>query len=616
MISRRNYFASVMLIVVLMFLLMASTVLRDRWNDYNANAHLSVPGSDLSGVNIAWENEAGTSDTGSCVLIGSSENDLGLTVLEWTEYSRRDFSEYPSLAAYDHRPDTKRPEMIAIDSDYINWQTGEDTQRLANYASQGINLVFLTLPDVSVVRSSAPLKNLLGISAVAGENLEADGIFLYSGFLLGGEKVYLPPDNPAPEAVEQFVFPGNTSESGKPVFDYYLLGAGTKLYMRGIPDGDNIEEGDYPALIWRRSQGSSYVFAVNGGYMEGAAGLGILTAISSDMHPYEIYPVVNAQSMILVNYPVLSNENAEEIKRLYSRSIQDVHQEIIWPDIWRTIQPYDYKVTCMVSPQLDYDDDTPPQADRWEYYLKIFNEDEAEAGLSLENPFGTPASVQAEEDEKFFADNSDYIFFSAYAGNTGNSEIKQALNNKLLSNVDTIVKAYGDESGRIIGAFDSEITAQTAFNADFNFTYKQDFETRCVMTAIGYSNVYYDMTSLVYPEGEEDTWEWVYPEFHTSVDGFGALFPDFDKTTAAESGERVRSFLTSRYTDSRTGDVITLKAQGAGDPKWFVLRTHYENVVGAQGADYTQIEEGAYLIGAYEDEVKITLEPAANTAQK
>ena len=41
---------------------------------------------------------------------------------------------------------------------------------------------------------------------------------------------------------------------------------------------------------------------------------------------------------------------------------------------------------------------------------------------------------------------------------------------------------------------------------------------------------------------------------------------------------------------------------------WFLLRTHSESVCGIVGGDYEKIEDGAYLICAHEDEVKIEVE--------
>lgn len=75
-------------------------------------------------------------------------------------------------------------------------------------------------------------------------------------------------------------------------------------------------------MIWRREAETASVFAVNGAYMEDAAGLGILSAMSAKMEPYGIYPVVNAQTLVYANYPGVADENKEMLMERYSQSME------------------------------------------------------------------------------------------------------------------------------------------------------------------------------------------------------------------------------------------------------------------------------------------------------
>ena len=109
-----------------------------------------------------------------------------------------------------------------------------------------------------------------------------DGIHLYAGFLLGGETYY--------QAVED---EDKGYQDMELRFPWYQLASGTKVYMTGIPEDESIDTEDYPVVIWRKSFGSAYVFAVNGGYMEGVTGLGLLSAMSAEIYSYEIYPAVS-----------------------------------------------------------------------------------------------------------------------------------------------------------------------------------------------------------------------------------------------------------------------------------------------------------------------------------
>ena len=88
------------------------------------------------------------------------------------------------------------------------------------------------------------------------------------------------------------------------MFPWFQLESGTKVYMKGIPKDKTLKEEAYPVVIWRNSFEKASVFAVNGNYMEDATGLGLLTGMLCEMSDYAIYPVVNAQNLVIANYPV------------------------------------------------------------------------------------------------------------------------------------------------------------------------------------------------------------------------------------------------------------------------------------------------------------------------
>lgn len=625
MISRRNFFSIVTLMLVLLFLVMATNDLKDRWNDYAVNTYTETAEKYPSKVHFPWSSgtekaeedavaEEGNSSfsRGTVVLIGDSESIYGKTVGEWAAYSRRKMIEHPSLKSYEEAEDPEGgPGMLVIDSGCIDWNREEEVQFLRQCVEQGTNLVFCTLPDVSVIKDSRQVRDLLGIREVRQEEAAAAGLHLYSGFLLGGERVYLPEERTAEGEEEEAVFPGEVNGAGKPVFPWYLLTSGTKVYMKGIPEEESVDTEEYPVLIWRKSFGTAYVFAVNGGYMKGVEGIGILSAMSAEMHPYEIYPVINAQNMILVGYPSLADENRAEMDRLYGKSLKDLYQESIWTNVRMVMDRYQYKATCMVTPQYDYSDQALPEGEQIEYYLKIFNEASAEVGLSGRSVSDTPIERKLEEDGEFIREAVDtYQFSSFYAGKLSEDEIEKALKTDLLSSVMTVVKEYEDGDSGIVEALSESVIAQTAFDIGFDYTYRGDFLARCLETALGYLSISYDMERVAYPKGEEDTWEKLSVDFGTTVDTFGRLFQEFDRTTVSESDFRIWRFLTLRYRDSRKGDTIEVQVTGEEAEKYFILRTHNETVSQMEGGSWKRLEEGAYLIRADEEEILITLEPA------
>ena len=48
---------------------------------------------------------------------------------------------------------------------------------------------------------------------------------------------------------------------------------------------------------------------------------------------FELYPVVNAQSLSVADYPSFAQENQENLQRIYSSGLKMVSQNIIWPSL-------------------------------------------------------------------------------------------------------------------------------------------------------------------------------------------------------------------------------------------------------------------------------------------
>lgn len=57
MISRRNFFSIVTLMLVLLFLVMATNDLKDRWNDYAVNTYTETAEKYPSKVRFPWSSE-------------------------------------------------------------------------------------------------------------------------------------------------------------------------------------------------------------------------------------------------------------------------------------------------------------------------------------------------------------------------------------------------------------------------------------------------------------------------------------------------------------------------------------------------------------------------------
>ncbi len=621
MISRRNFFIITILMSVVFFLCMFINNLKDRSNDYSTNTFVTGTAEDYpSRVNIyvpeslrdggesvkeTAEDKAGAGTVsvtrGKVVCIGDEKDMLQDVVKEWAAYTKRDAAGYDSISLYEEAEKGRgHPEMLVIDSAHIDWKNKKETEFLENQAGQGTNLIFATLPDVSVIKSNRQLRELLGIRKVEQAETTVEGVHLYGGFLLGGEMVY------KTEKKEEQKF-----QDMELTFPWYKLTSGTKVYMKGIPGDEEVEKEDYPVLVWRKSCGPAYVFAVNGGYMQGVEGLGLLSAMSSEMYPYEIYPVVNAQNIILAGFPGVADENREELEKYYGRSLKLLYQENIWPAIDTSLQDYQIGVTCMMTPQYDYSDNKHPDPKQLKYYMKILHEKSVEIGLSGMNVSHTRVKEKLAKDQKFINEVAgNYEFASFYAGDMDQREIMAALQEDILSSVRTIVRGYDEEDASLLGYISEYITEQKAVINGPEYTFSQDFRTRCLETALGYLSMCCDMERIAYPESDKDSWDELAVEFVKNVDVIGQSFDGFDKTTTAESDVRIRDFLALDYTESQKENEIHLRTNGTDGTVWFIFRSYANTIKEVEGGSFKELEEGVCLIEAKSKDITVILEPA------
>lgn len=616
MISRRNFFSITIMMFAVFLLCMSLTSWKDGWNDYSVNRYtetaenypsqfnIYIPGSpsassDENAASAAPGETLAARDT--VIYIGGAEG--APAVEQWVTYTKRKIAQYPTVAAFSGYAG-EAPELLVLDPAGVNWGSFRELELLMQCIEEGTHLVFCALPEVSVIKGSEQVRELLGIQGVRKDRVSLNGYYLRPGFLLGGEAFYL---ETLPASEEPL--PGSAAFPGERQAPWYLPASGTKLYMRGIPEGTEMDAEDNPILLWRKSFGTAYVFAAAGGLMEGQAVLGLLSAISAEIYPYELYPVVNAQNIILEGYPSLADENGEALDPIYSRPLTMVLQELVWPGIVDILERDSYRATCMITPQYDYTDPALPNEKQLAYYLKLFNEQAAETGFFAFSPNGAPLSQKLQEDADFFRRAlGGYDFISLSAGNLTDGELESVLDSAFLPSVRTVVQR-GSGTAAPIEALSEEVTAQRTIDDGLKYTYESDFLVRSIETALGYFSMHVDLSRLAYPAGEEDHLEAILSALSITSTTYGQQFPDFDRTTAAECDARIRQLLALDFEDSRTDDTIHVQLENVTGPVWFILRTHNESIRELTGGSWKKLEDGAYLIEAQANELILTLGP-------
>ncbi len=609
MVSRRNFFSITLIMLVVVFMFQVPEVIKNQVNNYGENEYVEITDTGLTEKSVYTASETDVKDTGRFVVfIGDTgEGSVGSVVREWSFYTKRYMESYKSVKEYEPDPGNL-PEAVLVDSKSLDMK--KDISVLGSYTEKGIHIIFCNLPEVTEVSKNPKLRMMLGIKGVIREKIKVEGIRLMEGFLLGGLKEYI-----LDETMEK------TQQDMDLVMPWYRISGGAKMFMHGMMEDEDVEacymmtEGDVitknqnlPAVIWRNKYQNAMVFGVNGEYLSTNAGLGILSAMMVELKKYDIYPVINAQNLVVVNFPDLANENEAEIMKRYSRSLKAVCRDIVWPGVVSVAQQNSRKLTCMIAPQMEYQDNLNPEEDTLVYYMKLFQEQNIEMGLSGTYRKGTDVSTKLDKDIEFLDGVvPEYSMLSFYQGNMSDEELEDALKRKRFAQVRTIF-TDDNKSEQLVSYGQDNMVKQRSINDGYSHTFSENLRMISIQTALGYSNIQVDINPIAFPVTDEDSWEKLSRKFAGNTSTYWKRFSKFEKTTLSESDARIRKFLALNYKQEKKGNTISLELSNFQEEAWFILRTQGEDIKYAEGAEFEKIEDGAYLITATEPKVQLELE--------
>lgn len=603
MLDRRMYFSSILLMFAALFLFQLSGVSKQAFSDYTKNRFAeetegsedSFSSDDL--FDPLEERRTGSNtdgaSNGTVVWLGE-QDDIYNTLLSWCTYRRYALS---TDAADIADGEGKAPVMVLVEgSDYDSYRN-----EVTRSVQESVPVVFCGLPADEELESDDGLRNLLGIDEIRG-SVQLDGVRLNGGFLLGGARDYILDDDAGDEEQQNQDMNLETT--------WYLLGSGTESYLSGLVPEDVYGEvlTQYlPALVWRHSTAelvpsrnalTSAVFVVSTDYLQDETGLGILSAIESRTESYSLYPVVNAQSFALTDFPSLSSENEAQMMDLYSRSTESVIRDIVWPTVETVLDRTGAVPTYMIVPFLE--DSSAVQADLLDEYLQRVRDTRGEAGISLRRAYSSLPQTLEADGEVLQNAMPDYAFETVYGRSYSRDSICSALDEAGLTDVTTVLmdragqgqdllSVYGGtESGRNRSVVRSLGTADT-------HTFSEDLRMRSVETALGYSMITENLGRVLYPESEEDEWQRLSEQFSGNVIHYWEGFETFEKTALSTTGQRTAQYLTQTVSQTREGDTIHLSGNGE-KASYYILRLYGEEPVTAAGGSYAKIEDGSWLV--------------------
>lgn len=602
MVSRRKFFSIAIMMFVLLFLFQFSMVLRDRQNTYDVNSNLAPKQND--GKNV-WKNEeldpasVGTTDRRYVLFVGDSSSDMAEAVSRWCTYAKWDISKCSSMEKFKEN-DKNLPGMLILESE--KYALDDNLKKIEELEQKGVIIVFGCLEDPKNIEKNQKLQDFLGIYKIASKKTELTGAKLFEGLLLGGEVVYETPEDKDERDRQDL-------QLNVP---WYQVGSGTKTYMVGLLDQskqkETVENEELPTLIWRNGIRNGSIFCVVGDYMKDSTALGLLDGMVAEASSYYIYPVVNAQNLSMINFPVFADENNEQMMELYSQSITGMTRDIMWPSLISIVEKGGLKMTCFMQPQTNYEDGIEPTSRDLVFYLKQMKEQNAEAGLSMQYKNAESLRDKLNQDAEFFrkADSS-YKYGAAYTEEKDLDIVKALMNTELMKNVSTLVCEYTEDEPVISYCTDS-VTLQSVTSDGMNYTYSDDIRMRSIQSSLGYTNVMLNMQKIFWPERKKDRWQIMQKRFSSNLLTYWKNFTGFDSTTLSESNTRTRTFLNLDFSETRTDDAIILKTSESGS--WFILRTHGEEIEEIEGGTQKKLEDNVYLIQAQDTTVKIQVKTA------
>lgn len=596
MISRRNFFSITIMMFVLVILFQFTVILKDRYNTYDTNS--SFTEKTVDGEN-AWKQESTEIKTLAAqgesyvLFVGEKAGKMQTAVKQWCTYTKRNLLEYENFTEELLKKEIY-PELIIFEDE--SQLKSETLKCLKEYVSDGNIVIVGSLEDPKNIRDDKELQQFLGISEVVATKTEIVGVKLFEGLLLGGEIVYLPMTEE--EKQEEMDLEDEVA--------WYQTASGTKTYMVGLMEDEEVANEELPALLWRNGALGGSVYAVCGDYMKDVTAIGLLSGMVTESSEYTIYPIVNAQNISIINFPGFADENSEKMMELYSRPITSIAQDIIWPDLISIMEQSDHKMTCYIQPQADYTDEIEPDREDFTFFLKQIKEQNGEVGISMGYRKASSMKAKLEKDAAFLQETETaYEYGTAYVESKNLEIILEEKDHSLLKQISSFVCEYQDNE-ELLSYCTDDITLQMITNDGGNYTYRDDLRMRSIQTALGYTNISMDLQNIFWPEDSNDNWLKVQKTFAENIITYWNKFDYFQETTISESNRHVRAFLNLDYSYEDFENETILRT--TEKDTWFLLRTHNVEISEIVGGSYVELEDDVYLIYADTETVRIVFE--------
>lgn len=599
MISRRNYLVILMLFITvfIMFMLVGKT------NDFIENSFSKVNITDIININhdniltaekLNMENmNSYPYGKRSAAIISGNKNDIltGL-IKEWCVYSKYFYKVYSYLPSTEEIADYSLILFGDINLSPL------DNDILYGYADLGKTMIFTRLPESWTISSDKKFARFFGIDEVVAGEVKADGIKIFSKFMVAGERIYKKGD-----------YFGSKDDTSV-IVPHFRLSPGYEVYAVGIFDideeDDETEDLLLPPLLWRTKTENSFVFVVGCGVFDGMALLGILTGFMTQESEVNLYPIVNAQTLSLTDFPYFSDENKDEMMSLYSRSSKNLARDILWPNIIQILKEYGGSYNFFAASQLDYMNDVGPDTDFLKFYIGEINKLKGVMGLSLSQISDLDIIGVLDKNYWYYSQNiSDYNFTSLYLGSFTEEDLLRKWNHDLLKNIKLVMSDY--RAGDMILDIIHDDVLSVKFNLyGYEHETMDDIRMIFIENALGMCNMEANISRVIYPKDSFDEWNNL-SRIWSRGETYFKEFSVFDMVTLSEMEKRARRFLALNYDYEYRENEIHIRLDNFDKEAYFILTVFDKSISFIDNGEFTKIKKNKYLIKALDESVLIRL---------
>lgn len=601
MLTRRNYFVILImfLVVFIMFMLVdisAGYLTRREYNP-RADEPITITREKAFHANSLNMDSAAVSALPSAannpfvaILTDDPEGLTTRTMQEWCVYTRYRYQLHTDLPEAAQLADCR---ALFFDREI----TPADLPLLESYADAGCTMVFPRLPAYSELQNAPELADFFGIDGFVMEALPLKGVYIFDDFFIGGDRIYAADDDY-----------GQTDDDIPLSVPYYTLRPGYLMFAQAIAQDASIDYKDLPGLLWRTKTGQADIYAVNTDIFEGKALLGLLTAFMAQSEPCFVYPIVNAQTISVLDFPLLSNENEAALSSLYSRTAEAIGRDVIWPAVVMILRNYQAEPSFFMALQLDYADAALPADTLIPFYRQEIERQSGALGLSLHQKSSlTLKEINAQNQAFLSTAMPQYRFTAACVTPEQAAEIAGAPLDAPLENITLLMTDMTQDQPLL--SFVNDQTVSVAFTTD-GFTHESmdDLRLLSLETALGMNNQKVELSKVFYPENNLD-WNRL-SQLWSSGDTYQKPFRMFDAVTIYGLEDRVRRFMQLDFTVSHDENTCTLTLENGADEGFFILRMFNREIKSAIGGTYTKLSDTAYLLSLEEKEMRLTFTPA------